>query len=161
MVAVGAIMRGIASRLGKDQDMWETVGAVHDVDFEETEMKEHGTRASQILGEALSKEALDAIASHNYENTGVPPISDVAKALIAADAVSGLVVAAALVMPSKSLSQVTISTLMGKFKDKDFARGADRNRIAYCEQIRIPVQEFMEIALRSLQGVSEELGLAG
>jgi len=161
MTAVGSIMRGVASRLGEDQDLWQVVGLVHDVDFEETDMKQHGLKASQMLKDLLPREALDAIASHNYENTGVMPTSTMSKALIASDAVSGLIVAAALVMPDKKLSRVTASGLLRKFKDKDFARGADRDKMRYCEQIGIPLQEFLGIALRSAQEVAVELGFGG
>lgn len=159
MVAVGAIMRGLASRLGEDQNLWGTVGLVHDIDFEETSMKEHGNKSSQLLGGVLPKEATDAIAAHNFENTGVKPDSKMAKALIASDAVSGLIVAAALVMPSKSLSQVTADTLSKKLKDKDFARGADRGKIRYCEQLGISTTDFLSISLESLHTVSRDIGL--
>ena len=161
MIVVGAIMGGVAVRLGEDRDLWETVGSVHDVDFEEVDMKEHGAKAAEILRGMLPKEALDAIAAHNHENTGVPPESKMSKGLIASDAVSGLIIAAALVMPDKTLSQVSAKTLMKKFKDKDFARGADRNRIAYCEQVGISMQEFFDIALNSVKAVSKEVGLGG
>ena len=81
------------------------------------------------------------------------------KALIAADAVSGLLVACALVMPSKKLEEVKISTLNKKFKQKDFARNVDRNRINFCEEIGLSKEKFFEIALNGLKKISQTLGI--
>jgi predicted hydrolase (HD superfamily) len=81
------------------------------------------------------------------------------KALIASDAISGLLVACALVMPSKKLADVKVETIAKKFKDKDFARGAERDRILLCEEIGIPREKFFEMALNGLKDVSVEIGL--
>ena len=81
------------------------------------------------------------------------------KALIASDAVSGLIIACALVMPSKKLEEVKVKTVKKKFKQKDFARNVSRERILFCEQIGIPREKFFELALNALKGVSDELGL--
>jgi predicted hydrolase (HD superfamily) len=81
------------------------------------------------------------------------------KALIAADAISGLLVACALVMPSKKLADVKVETVSKKFKDKDFARGAERERILICEEIGLPREKFFEIALNGLKNVAPQIGL--
>jgi predicted hydrolase (HD superfamily) len=81
------------------------------------------------------------------------------KALIASDAISGLLVACALVMPSKKLADVKVETVAKKFKDKDFARGAERERILVCEEIEIPREKFFEIALDGVKNVATEIGL--
>jgi predicted hydrolase (HD superfamily) len=81
------------------------------------------------------------------------------KALIASDAISGLLVACALVMPSKKLADVKVETVIKKFRDKDFARGAERERILICEEIGIPREKFFEIALDGLKNVAAEIGL--
>ena len=79
--------------------------------------------------------------------------------MIAADAVSGLVIASALVMPNKKLKEVKVETLEKKFKQKDFARNVSRDRIMFCEQIGIPLRKFFEISLNALKEISGELGL--
>jgi predicted hydrolase (HD superfamily) len=79
--------------------------------------------------------------------------------LIAADAISGLLIAAALMMPSKKLADVKVETISKKFKQKDFARNCNRDLILFCEQIGIPREKFFELSLRALQKVSNELGL--
>jgi len=161
MLAVEAIMRGLAEHLGEDEDLWGLTGLIHDIDYEKTvdNFKEHGVLAQKILEGKMPKESLRAILAHNHENTGVKPETKLDKALIAADAISGLIIACALVMPSKSVMDVKLRTVKKKFKDKDFARGADRERIILCEDLGIPSEKFFEIALRAVQKVSEELGL--
>ena len=161
MIAVGAIMRELARYLGEDEDLWELVGLLHDIDYERTKdnPSKHGLVAEEILRSLVSDDVLRAIKSHNYENTGVEPRTRMEKALIASDAVSGLIIACALVMPSKKLEEVKVKTVKKKFKQKDFARNVSRERILFCEQIGIPREKFFELALNALKGVSDELGL--
>lgn len=87
------------------------------------------------------------------------PESKMEKALIAADAVSGLIVACALVMPNKKLSEVRPEIVVRRFKEKDFARGCSRERMLYCEQIGLSWPRFAALALVALQNISEELEL--
>ena len=161
MIAVSAIMRELARHLGRDEGLWELAGLLHDIDYELTkdEPSRHGLEAEKILGGSVPPEIIRAIKSHNFENTGVRPESDLEKALIAADAVSGLIIAAALVMPNKKLAEVSVETLKRKFKQKDFARNVSRERIMFCEQIGLTLDDFLEISLRALNGISRELGL--
>jgi len=161
MIAVSAIMRALAKYLQKDEQLWELVGLLHDIDYEKTrsDPKRHGIEAESLLREKVSEEVIHAIKAHNFENTGVNPETDMEKALIAADAVSGLIIASALVMPNKKLKEVRVETLEKKFKQKDFARSVNRDRIKFCEQIGIPLRKFFEISLKALQEISDELGL--
>jgi predicted hydrolase (HD superfamily) len=81
------------------------------------------------------------------------------KALIAADAVSGLLIACALVQPSKRIADVKVETVAKKFKDKDFARGANRVKMLFCEQIGIPKEKFFEVALNGLKETASQICL--
>jgi len=81
------------------------------------------------------------------------------RAIVAADPVTGLVVAAALMHPSKKLVEVDVPFIMRRFGEKRFAAGADRDRIRTCEGIGLPLEEFLGIALASMQGISGDLGL--
>ncbi|MCD6312865.1 MAG: HDIG domain-containing protein [Thaumarchaeota archaeon] len=161
MIAVSAIMKALAKKLGGDEKLWELAGLLHDIDYERTKKdpKRHGLEAESILGDKVSSEIIRAIKAHNFENTGVAPETDLEKALIAADAVSGLIIASALVMPNKKIEEVKIETLEKKFKQKDFARNVSRDRIRFCEQIGMPLKEFFETSLKALQEISDELGL--
>lgn len=158
MLAVEAIMRSIANYFGENEELWGLVGLLHDVDYEKTEAtpEKHGILAGDILGDTVPADVLKAIKAHNFKYTGVKPESRMEKALIACDAISGLLVACALVMPSKKLKDVKAETVAKKFKDKDFARGADRARILLCEEIGIPKEKFFELALEGLKKMADE-----
>ena len=160
MIAVGAVMKELAIGLGEDQMKWETVGILHDIDFEECSgLVDHTLKAKKILKGIVGDDIIEAMMAHNYENTGVIPDTIIKRALIASDAVSGLVVASALVMPLKKLADVKPDSLMKKFKSKEFARGCDRNRISVCTDLGIKVEDFLSIALEGMKKVSNELGL--
>ena len=161
MIAVSAIMKALARYFGEDESKWELVGLLHDIDYEKTknDPARHGLEAEEILKGKVSEDILHAIKAHNFENTGVNPDSKMEKALIAADAISGLIIASALVMPHKKLEEVRVETLEKKFKQKDFARSVSRERILFCEQIGLSKEKFFEIALNALKEISGELGL--
>ncbi len=163
-LAVEAIMRRLARRLGKDEAVWGLVGLLHDLDYDLVgrDMKLHGAKAAELLGDMLPEELLKVIAGHN-EHTGVTPTSEegqiMVKALKAADQASGLIVATALVMPNKKLSEVRVESLLKKMKSKDFARGVDRSKITGVEELGIPLQEFLGLSLEAMQEISSQLGL--
>ena len=159
--AVGAIMRGLGEELGENADEWEICGLVHDVDFAKTEENpaEHGILAEDILSGKVSEEIIHAIKAHNFEYTGVKPESKMDNGLIAADAISGLVIACTLVYPSKKIADVKLKSVSKRFKARDFARACNRENMLYCEKIGIEKARFFEISLESLKKVSDELGL--
>jgi putative nucleotidyltransferase with HDIG domain len=159
MLAVEAIMRALARRLGGDEELWGLTGLLHDVDFERTcdDFERHGLEAAAILGDSVPKEVLDAIRAHNSKIG--EPRTPMENALVASDAASGLIIASALVMPSRKLSEVTLEGLIRKFKDRDFARGADRGRILFCERLGLSRDEFLRIALDALKSIAPSLGL--
>ena len=160
MLAVEAIMRALAVRLGEDPELWGLAGLLHDLDYEITQSDpaKHGIVAAEILKDKLPDHVLRAIMAHNTQ-TGVKDDSKLAIALRAADAVSGLIVATALVMPNKKLREVKLDTLIRKFKQKDFARGVKREQILECEKLGLKLEEFLELSLRALQETAEQLGL--
>jgi putative nucleotidyltransferase with HDIG domain len=161
MLAVEAIMQSTARYFGENEEIWGLVGLLHDMDYEKTEQTpaKHGLVTEEILKGLVSEDIIRAIKTHNAKYLGVMPESRMEKALVAADAVSGLLVACALVMPSKKLADVKVETAAKKFKDKDFARGADRDRIIVCEEIGIPKEQFFEISLIGLNMIAAEIGL--
>jgi putative nucleotidyltransferase with HDIG domain len=161
MIAVEAIMRSLAKYFGEDEDLWGLTGLIHDIDYEKIgdAWERHGVLAEEILKGMVSEDVIRAIKAHNFERTHVTPETRMEKALIACDAISGLMVACALVMPSKKLAEVKVKTVKKKFKDKDFARGADRERVLFCEKIGVPKEKFFEIALEGLRDFATEIGL--
>lgn len=160
MVAVGAVMRQTAIRLGEDPEHYEVTGILHDLDFEECNgMQDHALITRDLLQGKVPDDMVQAIMAHNHEATGVPVDNRLKRALVAADAASGLVIACALVIPTKKLADVKVSSISKKFGNKDFARGVDRGRIMVCEGLGIPRDEFLEVALEGMKMRANELGL--
>lgn len=160
MIAVSAIMRGVALKIGEDPELWEVVGMLHDIDYEEIgeDWDRHGLVSAEMVKDVLPEEGLQAIRAHN-PRTGVETKTHMDIALLAADGLSGLIVATSLMMPDKKLAQVKVRSLRRKFKDKSFARGVNRENIKRCEGIGITFDEFLTIGLESMQMISDELGL--
>lgn len=112
-----------------------------------------------MLGGELPDEALEAIRAHNFEHLDVVPKNDLDNALIAADAISGLIVATALVMPNKKLEEARVESVLKKFDDSSFAKNIDRDRILYCKKVGLDKEDFVEISLDALQKIHKKLGL--
>lgn len=159
--AVEAIMQETAARLHKDRSLWSLVGLLHDLDYEYTQgnPQRHGNVTVDIIDQLLPESALHAIKAHNYIHTDVMPISSLDKALIAADAISGLIIATALIMPQQKLAHVTVSSIRKKFKDNSFAKGCDRKKILLCEDIGFSLDDFLTLGLQSLQPIASSLDL--
>jgi len=159
-IAVGAIMKGLAEKFGEDENLWELAGLLHDIDYEQTKdnHERHGLVALEILNGKAPQEVLDTIPTHN-DLTGFKREKKIDFALSAADAISGLIIATALMMPSKKMEEVKEESVLKKFKKKDFARNVDREKILLCEKIGLSLEEFIEVSLDTLKNVSEELGL--
>ncbi len=164
-LAVEAIMRALARRLGEDEELWGLVGLLHDIDYEVVgkDLSKHGlVGANEVLKGKLPQHALEAIAGHN-ELTGVKPSTPEAEKLLhalrAADHMSGLIIATALVMPSKKLAEVKPKSVKKKFKSKDFARGVSRDRIREIEKLGIDLNEFITLSLQALKNIADSLGL--
>ena len=160
-LAVEAILVKMARKLDDDETLWGLAGLLHDLDYEYTqgEPENHANVSAQILDGLLPKSGVNAIKAHNYMHTNYAPTTLLDKALIAADAISGLIVATALVMPTKKLSEVEPKTLLNKFKDKSFARGCSRSRIELCLDAGISKEMFFELSLSALKEISDKLGL--
>lgn len=164
-LACEAAMKALYQKFSQEdnnltEDDWAIVGLLHDADYEATNksLEKHTDLVTEKLKElGASQEIIDAVAGHAdkaQRNTIM------AKAIYAADELTGLIVAVALVMPSKKLSQVTVESVLKKFKDKSFARGANREQIKTCEtELKIPLPNFIEITLKSMQEISDDLGL--
>lgn len=151
--------RGDSSQSGSPND-WEVVGLLHDADYEMTNksLERHTDETAQKLKEkGTSEEIIEAIRGHcdKAERKTL-----MAKAIYACDELTGLIVACALVQPDKKLKSVSVESVLRKFKDKSFARGANRDQIKTCEsELKIPLEEFIEITLKSMTDRSVDLGL--
>ncbi|SCJ72537.1 Predicted hydrolase (HD superfamily) [uncultured Flavonifractor sp.] len=138
-LTVEAIMRWFAQELGYgDQaDFWATVGLLHDLDFEQWP-DEHCVKVRELMeAQGLDAALIHAVVSHGWGMTGadVQPEHQMEKVLFASDELTGLIGAAALMRPSKSVQDMELSSLKKKFKDKKFAAGCSRDTIAQGAQL--------------------------
>lgn len=160
-LATAAIMERLAARLAGDPDTWWIIGILHDLDFDITQDPAvHGRKSEEILREhGVSQEIIGAVMAHNAEGLGLERSSTLDYAITAAESITGLIVATALVMPDKKLASVKPPSVIKRMKKKDFARKVSRESIMLCEQAGIPLEEFSEIAVAAMQAIAGELGL--
>ena len=160
MIAVGAIMRGLAIRFGEDENLWEAVGLLHDVDYEEVgqDWTKHGAVSAEIVKDLLPDDGLFAIRAHNPQ-TGSLPKSRMDWSLYAADGLSGLIIAQGLMMPGRKIASVNASSLGKRMKDKSFARGVNRENILKCSEIGLQLEEFFRLGIDSMAKVAIEINL--
>jgi len=159
MIAAEACMEALAARLGGNKEEWALAGLLHDLDYDQTvdDFPKHGHVSEEILSKHdVSPEIINAIKAHAGHWT-ISSTMDLA--LYAVDPLTGLIVAAALMHPTKKLANVDVDFIMNRFKEKRFAAGADRDQIRKCEGLELPLEEFVGICLKGMQGVSDELGL--
>ena len=158
-LAVEACMRALAEKFNEDPERWGLAGLLHDIDYERTmdNPERHGLEAMEILKDKIQdEEILHAIRSHAFKEE---PKTKMAWALYSADPLTGLIVAAALMHPTKKLEGVDLTFLKKRFKEKRFAAGANREQIKQCEKTGLSLDEFMQTCLDAMKGISDDLGL--
>jgi len=159
-VAVEVIMEALARRfeLGEeDVARWALAGLLHDLDYAETgeDPARHGLVTAELLDGVVDDEIVHAILGHADK---AERLSQMDKALYAADPTTGFVVAAALVRPDKDLQAVEVRSLLKRWKEKAFARGASREQMDTCSDIGLTRDEFLALSLAAMQGRAAELG---
>ncbi len=158
VLAVEAVMRGLARHFREDEEKWGLAGLLHDLDYEETALTpERHTLVTEALLTPwqLPSEIIHAIKCHN--NMAIRQ-SLMDQSLYAADPITGLIVAAVLMHPEKKLALVEVEFILRRFKEKSFAKGASREQILTCSDMGLSLEEFTGIALAAMQGISAELG---
>jgi len=156
------IMRAMADQLGQDADLWGITGLLHDLDYPHTAdaPERHGLMARDLLpAGALPEEALHAIAAHNDEYTGVAPQTPFDFALRAAESVTGIISANALVRPEK-MQGMSPKSVKKKMKDKAFAANVRRANILECEKAGLSLDVFLPLAIAAMADIAAETGLA-
>lgn len=159
-------MRALAEKLAVNEvERWGIIGLLHDGDYEIT--KDTPEKHTLLMVDWLKEigetdpEVLSAILSHNYAHTGNnPPVNKLEWSLYCCDELTGLILAVALVQPSKKLAEVTVDSVLKKWDSRSFAAGVHRDQIAMCEEkLGIKLPDFINIALVSMQEISVEIGL--
>jgi putative nucleotidyltransferase with HDIG domain len=160
-VAVERIMGALARRFGladSDVTRWELAGLLHDLDYAETaeDPERHGLVTARELEGLVDAEIVHAILGH-AEKVARDSLMD--KALYAADPTTGFIVAAALVRPDRDLAAVEVRSLLKRWKEKAFARGASREQMDTCTQIGLTREQFLTLSLAAMQASASEIGL--
>lgn len=161
MLAVEAVMDRLAEKFGEDENDWRLAGLLHDIDYDKTasDPAAHSIVAAEILREqGLPEHIIYAVKVHNHYH-GLPRKSLLDKALYAVDPLTGLIVAAALIHPDKKLASIDRDFVLNRYKEKSFARGADREVIASCQSFGMSLEEFVELGLSAMQEIADDLGL--
>jgi len=159
---VGACMRYFAKELNEDEEKWEIVGLLHDLDYE-IYPEQHCYKAAEIMEErGYSQEIIRAMMSHGYGIcTEVEPLSLMEKTLYAVDELSGLVNACVLVRPSKSISDLSVKSVKKKFKSKSFAAGVDREVVKKgAQMLNLELDELMSKVIEAMKANAKEIGVA-
>jgi putative nucleotidyltransferase with HDIG domain len=163
MLAVEAAVRWYARKLGEDEERWGLPALLHDFDWEiHPNLEGHPMKGAPILREGgVDEEIIQDILSH-ADHTGVPRDTPLRKALAACDEITGLITATALVRPSKDIRDVQVKSIKKKWKVHSFAAGANREEMdAAIEAFGVEKWEHVGNVLEAMQGIAEDLGLAG
>ena len=159
-LACEAVLAALAGRFGEDEQAWRLAGLLHDLDYDDTadSPETHGRIAAEMLEEqGLDSGIVHAVLAHADK---APRETKLDRALWCVDPVTGLIVAAALIRPEKKLSAIDVGFVLNRFKEKSFARGANRAQIQACEEeLGLSLEEFVDISVKAMQGISDELGL--
>ena len=163
-LTVSKVMRRMAQELGygDEADFWATVGLLHDIDFEQWP-EEHCQKAPELLREAgAGEELIHAVVSHGYGLcSDVEPVHEMEKVLFAADELTGLIWAAAKMRPSGSVSDMEVSSLKKKFKDKKFAAGCSRDVIRQgAERLGWDLETLMERTILAMRACEADVASA-
>jgi putative nucleotidyltransferase with HDIG domain len=161
MFAVEAAMGDYASRLGEDVELWKLAGLLHDFDWEiHPTLDQHPQDGAPILRQrGVPEVVIDCILSH-ADHTGVPRKTPMQKALFACDEITGLIIAVALVRPSKSLQDLKVKSVKKKWKDSRFAANVDREEIEKaCAAFGVDVWEHVNNVIAAMRRIEPALGL--
>jgi len=161
LMAQGRIGAGEPAR-----EDWLLAGLVHDIDYCDGYKETHPNKTKEVLekhGLVISDTVDQIIKAHLPERTGVEPQSLAQRAIFCADSLTGLIMAVAMIMPSKKLADVKLSSVVKRFlKDPRFAAGTRREEVALCanpDGLNIPVEKFIEICLAEMQKIASQISL--
>jgi putative nucleotidyltransferase with HDIG domain len=162
-LAVEAAMRAYARKYGEDEEKWAIVGLLHDFDYEiHPTVDKHPQEGSKILRErGYPEDIIYAVLCH-ADHLELERKSPMDKAIYAVDELTGLIIAVALVKPSKSLAEVDAPSVRKKMKDKAFARSVNRDDIVKgAAALGVDLDEHIAFVIEAMKPAAGELGLAG
>jgi putative nucleotidyltransferase with HDIG domain len=157
-----AVMKGLARRLGRDEEKWGLAGLIHDIDVEITnaDPKTHALKAVGILREqGVEEDVIDAVKMHNEYATGLERNTEFQHALAAGETITGLIYATALVYPDKKIASVQPKSILKRMRQSAFAASVSRENIYECEKIGLTLEEFVSISLDAMKSIGSQIGL--
>ena len=158
-ISVEAAMRAYAKKYNEDEEIWGSVGLIHDFDYEKYP-DEHPMKGSEILAEKGISEEIRTIILGHADFTGVARDTLMAKSLYAVDELCGFIIAVTLVRPTKSVSEVSVKSVKKKMKDKRFAAKVNRDEIRKgAEELGVDFDEHVTFVIQALSPVALSLGL--
>ncbi len=160
-LAVEASMKHYAQLFNEDVEKWGITGLLHDLDYEiSPQIEKHSLDGAKILEkEGYENDIILAVKSHNRHH-GIPLETKMAKTLLACDELTGLITAAALVRPSKSLMDVKLKSVKKRMKEKAFAKNVNREEIIEgARELNIVLDDHIENVIAAMQSIAKELGL--
>lgn len=162
-LSVEAVMRHFAALFGEDEEKWGIIGLIHDLDYERYP-DQHCVKVKEILtDEGWPEDYIHAVQSHGWGLcSDVEPVEQMEKVLYTIDELTGLIAAAALVRPSKSILDLEVKSVKKKWKDKAFAAGVNREVIQRgAERLGMELDEIIKETIAGMQKVAAEIGLQG
>lgn len=158
-LAVEAAMKWYAHKFGQDENLWGNVGLIHDFEYERYP-DQHPQKGGEILRElGWPEDLVRAVMAHG-DHLSIPRTELIEKTLYAVDELTGLVIAVALVRPTKKMADVDVTAVKKKWKDKAFARGVHREQITKgAEELGVPLDEHIQNVIDALKGSADVLGL--
>lgn len=164
---VEAVMKWYANELGyaEDAEYWGIVGLLHDIDFEQYP-EEHCLKAPELLREGgVGEDIIHSVVSHGYGITigcgvtlDVAPEHEMEKVLFAADELTGLIWAAALMRPSKSTKDMELKSLKKKYKSKGFAAGCSREIIQRgADQLGWELEKLLTMTMEAMKAAEDTI----
>ena len=171
MLSVEAAMRWYAAKLDQDTDRWGVVGLIHDFDWQiHPALPDHPLKGAEILRQRrVDEEIVRTVLSHYTTGTGVEREMPIDFALLACDEITGLIIAATLVRPSRDIREVVIKSIRKKWKDRSFAAGVDREHVEAatydfsraCFNGKLELWDHVGNVLGAMQGIAVALELDG
>ena len=158
-LAVESCMRAMARRLNQDEEKWGLAGILHDLDYEITEKSPelHTTETVKILEEkGVGIDIIRTIQAHAGQ---VECNTEMEWSIFSIDPLTGLIIAATLMHPTKKLREVDLPFVKRRYKEKSFARGARREDIEKIQNIGLELDDFIQTCLEAMQGIDKDLGL--
>ncbi len=161
-LATEAVMRVLATKFAGDAEEWGVTGLLHDADYDKAKghPDQHGMLIFKLEPNTIPTTVEHAIKAHNFAYTHINPAAIMDWAILCCDDLTGIIAAVAASLPDKKLASVTPELVMTKFKQRNFAKDADKDTIMLCEtKLGIPLSQFITITLTAMQSVAPQLGL--